>query len=792
MATQVSIDDRASPATSASPLASGADPYRAIHASSKRLSENASDQQALLELIQGYVRLGLRGPARELLCLIPASSRGELAAAISGPSGRAVWGARNELFEWNLAAMQARGILIQPIRESWKEALRSFELYVDINDVPQVRFQIPDGGWQWAPSLAHHIAAAAAAPAPRDHQTQLPGPYLFDGIGQGWHLHHVWRGSRRTFLGYSAAVYVVEPNTAALAAMLHLNDWRDMLADESVFFFIGPEAVAHFEGTLNSDDNLPIPTVLFREPLVANRPQGRAAQVDAAVQRAIDARDQAYDATVQNWSRSADRQTSAYWHDRIQSAWVRRERPLRVLAAVSTHTTFLQHSMRDALCALEQLGCQTRLLSDPRPYEKISIAAHHQAVREFDPDLLLSIDHLRSQSFERIPRAMPQITWDQDNLPNAFSDAAVRAMGPHDVVVGLAHIEAVARGCAAPTRFLASQMPTSERRFSPTRVDRTRIDQFRCDISFVSHASQTPMDFHTEERARMPDDPGRTLLDRIFALCIGRPCQAGSVDGGETRSILRQAEQETRVRVADPAMRERLESWYIWRLCDRIFRHQALEWAADWARRSGRSLRIYGRGWDRHPTLASFSAGNVANDEDLIQVYAGSVLNLQLMPAGFLHQRALDGLACGGFFLSRRTRADVRDARLPRVWREIGNFGYQSADELLAGGQSGLVSRFLEIGESLGYGRSRAACTFEFLRFDRQWDYAEEVFADYPAIAFESASGFEAAAERFLNNVPERRAIADRMRAAVIQRYSYGAKMRQFVQFLADFLSRLS
>lgn len=766
------------------------DPYRAIQAAGKRLQDDQRDVRALIEVVQLYARLGLRGPARELICLAPSALHADLNSATVGPSGRVVWGTRTELFEKNLQALQMRGISVDALRNAWNTERRVFELYVDSRDVQHVRVQIPAGGWQWAPALLNHPAIASAAPPPRDHGIQLPGPYLFDGVGLGLHFQKVWRESRNTFLGYNAAIFVIEPDCAAFAAILHLQDWGELLADESVFVFLGPNAQESFENTLSGDDNIPIPTLLFREPLIADRPAGRSARTDDAVQRIITRRDDAYAKTIEAWSRQPELHSTAYWNERFQSAWVRRERPLRVLAAVSMHTTFLQHAMRDALHAMEQLGCKTRLLSDPRSFEKISLAAHHNAVREFDPDVLLSIDHLRSQTFDRIPRGLPQLTWDQDNLPNAFSDAAVRAMGPHDVVVGLAHIEVVARGCAAPARFLASQMPTSERRFHPDQVDPARLAEFRCDMSFVSHASQTPLDFHAQERARLPSDPARTLLDHLFALCNSRPASAGSIDGGETRSLLRQAENDTGVRVADAAMRERLESWYVWRLCDRLFRHQALEWAADWARRTGRSLRIYGNGWERHPTLAPFAAGNVANNEDLIHVYAGSSINLQLMPAGFLHQRALDGLATGGFFLTRRTRADRRDDRLPRLWAEICDLGFGSIGELLATAPAELQTRFLDVGKSLGYDRSTAACTFEYLRFDRQWDYAEEVFADFASISFDDADTFESGAERFLQNPLERILVAKRMRETVIQRYSYTAKMTQFIHFLTDFLSQ--
>ena len=45
------------------------------------------------------------------------------------------------------------------------------------------------------------------------------------------------------------------------------------------------------------------------------------------------------------------------------------------------------------------------------------------------------------------------------------------------------------------------------------------------------------------------------------------------------------------------------------------------------------------------------------------------------MPAGFVHQRALDGLAAGGFFLSRTAPSDVRGLLLRRLDNRIREFG---------------------------------------------------------------------------------------------------------------------
>ena len=100
-------------------------------------------------------------------------------------------------------------------------------------------------------------------------------------------------------------------------------------------------------------------------------------------------------------------------------------------------------------------------------------------------------------------------------------------------------------------------------------------------------------------------------------------------------------------------------------LIDRVLRHQTLEWAARWATSRSRTLRIYGRGWERHPTLHRFACGELEHGEPLRRLYQASRINLQINAYGSLHQRLLDGLASGGFMLSRYVPADfVREPHL--------------------------------------------------------------------------------------------------------------------------------
>ncbi len=116
---------------------------------------------------------------------------------------------------------------------------------------------------------------------------------------------------------------------------------------------------------------------------------------------------------------------------------------------------------------------------------------------------------------------------------------------------------------------------------------------------------------------------------------------------------------------------------------DRLFRHQTLEWAANWARANGRTLRIYGRGWDKHATLNKFACGEALSGRELRAVYQASKISLQANAYSSLHQRLLDGLASGACVFSRYNPADFVRQPFAKISQTISNVGLKSLSDLL-------------------------------------------------------------------------------------------------------------
>jgi hypothetical protein len=119
------------------------------------------------------------------------------------------------------------------------------------------------------------------------------------------------------------------------------------------------------------------------------------------------------------------------------------------------------------------------------------------------------------------------------------------------------------------------------------------------------------------------------------------------------------------------------------RLYDRIIRHQSLEWTARWARTHGKSFKLFGRGWERHPALSEHAAGEVASGYDLRCLCQASAINLQVNGYGSLHQRLLDALSSGGFVLSRYNPADFGRAAFESVQHMIQNAELRNLDQVI-------------------------------------------------------------------------------------------------------------
>lgn len=751
------------------------------------------DHYVRLMAIREYVKLNLITPAKDLLVtdmannLLPQEFNTINDTLHSIQDTQTPWSNYSQQFEANLDALKTRGYDTILIRDLWRKREKRFQLYLDNNSLIQLRRRDDRGLWFWIPALRNHTKADDNQPLPDDVKAMMPGPYVFEGLGLGGYFKRVYQATIDTFIGFGCALLIVERDASALAALLHLHDWTEILSDPRVMLFTGNDWADQLQNALQDHPDIPIAKQVFTTGPRVPDTQPYAADI---VHQAQAARETKTLQSVESVEQQYAGRDIVYWANRFEQALSGHGDPLRILGMVSIHTTFLQHSMRDARRAFEKLGHSCEIITEKTSYEVVSAITYQNAIRKMKPDLIFVLDHIRPEFGHIIPKNLPILSWDQDQLPHVFVPEKVTGIAPIDFIVGYSKLRCIQLGCNAD-QFLQTQMPTCPEQFGGDPLTDQEIEKYTCDVSFVSHASQTPQAFHQEERSQYQDQTVIRLLNTLYEMLLPALKENNGPHGMLYYTILEKAKQRCGITSINPELNQRLLTWYLWRLGDRIFRHEALQWAADWAQSHGRSLRIYGNGWENHPTLSPFAAGPADNGRELVCIYRASKINLQIMPSGFIHQRALDGLSAGGFFLSRITTNDMRGHLLHRLVQRIDELGISDSHTLLNHNDIELNSLLQEFfGKWFSYVDPNVHDTINGFKIAADMNFPDEVFSQFDQIAFDSAHSFAALADRFINNDSLRSQITDDMRKTVIERFSYPSTMNHFLRSMAGYLRK--
>ncbi|MCC7293351.1 MAG: glycosyltransferase family 1 protein [Phycisphaerales bacterium] len=693
------------------------------------------------------------------------------------------WDSRRRRFKANLALLAKRDPrTARRVETAWVEHHTEFELH----QTPQGEMHVKRTGAVWPPAWLPFLDEHRTQAAPRlalSAQGLLPTPLVFVGLGLGWEFMEGYAKTQKVFLEASSAIYVVEQKPEALAVLLHIHDWREILADARVAWFVGEDAVARFRALLESDTQWPLTDRVYALPLdgpadastvhatitsVAKRRQAKITELQAAIADRYAGRDAAY--WARRFSEAADEAGRAKCE------------PLRILCLTSMHTTFLQYSMRDCIKALDRMGHQTRLIIEPSPYQPLDPVSVLQAQHEFQPDLIFLLSRMRYEMTGLLHPAIPSLTWDQDQLPWVFDPNKKPQLAWNDFLMGFAAASAPRRFNWPAHRCMMCEMAGSADTYLAEPLSESELAPYRCDVSYVSHASATVEDEMRAVESWLPDEKLRLLFREVAPPLIEYWKQGGEfpapimtplIDACEAKGWSWTVEELGRV------------TQVIQRLGDRAFRHVALEWVADWADRTGRTFHIYGNGWERHLRLAQYAKGPTRNGEALRAIYQSSVINLQLMGFGFLHQRALDGLMAGGFFLARRSGSDSHGEvmrKLEALLDEEGAYKWAALETISDSAKRRLIK---DLFQKWGADpRTLNDYTMDVIRAGARKKCALDNFPGFEEIAFSNPTEFKCQADRFLLDGKNRRLLAERMRRAVFEEFSYDSRMRQMPIFI--------
>ena len=578
--------------------------------------------------------------------------------------------------------------------------------------------------------------------------------------------------------GHRAPLYFLTRNWERLWVMLHLQDWQKMLADPRVRLFIGDDAAAQLQESLREDVMCPWPKLSITvEPDLW--PEG--VTLEGIIKRAGVAQNADLDLVQEQLKRFITHTTPQQLATRI-----RKGEPLRILGATSRYTTFLQYSMRDWLAGFDRLGHQTKLLIEEHDHHVPNNLFVAQVCAEFKPDVIIAIDHCR-KTLLGVPDDVPVVMWVQDRLPHIYDTKTGLAQGPRDYVIGYARQELSQRFNYPASRFMPAMVGINDQRFVPRALTAGELERYRCDVSFVSHCVTPAAQIIEAELEKLDKPESRALVDDLFQQLQGIYDAGGFVSTGD---VLMKMINDTLLARRMTCDRSAMLDLFAHRVNNALFRHQAVRWAAH----SGANLHLYGNGWEKHPEFSRFARGVADNQDQLPIIYQASAINLQVTPFGAVHQRLLDGLAAGGFFLLRSVTADDLEVIRKQIWEWCLANQVTSGREMLRKCDDQLTALLFKF-QALGVVDPRADIEYVYAGLDEAAisnfeRTANTMWKESSKVTFSNQAQFTAQIEHFLANPRDRREIATAMRRRVLETHTYKAISARMLTFIADDIER--
>lgn len=682
---------------------------------------------------QALTDLELGGPARELLQL-----RAEFKhdAALAGhretlgtlPNGRVPWPECRTIYERNAAALLRHRPHLRQLIDALPSHLARVQLYRTRGGEHYLARRRPGALREWLGNLSAN-PTTENLPLPAREKSD---PAVVVGLRVGAVIERLLADTENKYLTFSPPLYLVEPDLVRFAAWMHVGDHNPLLDQERVYLFVGDQAAGDLTHQLERDPGLLIPEICVNQ-------SGQASAGDLVTQK------------VKSIAASREREFAELkqaleqrYRDRYEAYWAKRFRkPGPILGLTSRFTTMLQYSMRDTLEALQRAGWDTEMTIESKDHQQVSGIEIARRILERDPVLVVLIDHLRYEA-DCLPRNIPLLSWIQDPMPNLLCPEAGASIGPFDFVCGYYLDRCTAEFGYPPDRFLTTEIPISETIFDAAPPDRAALALYACDISFVSNASE-PIDRYYRSALASYRPEYRPLLEELYrrvrevhARHEGLSLQEGAPN------LARSVAKELGITLSSSQV-DNLTNHFVYRIYDWGRRQQTLEWVATWARRTGRVFKIYGRGWENHPTLASFAAGVVEHGEPLRLANQASRLALQLIPSGFRHQRSYEVLAAGTLPLTRYCEDDFAGLPVDDYMRKL------SAGQVDSGS-----ARF---------------------------------FPQLEHIVFRTPAEFESLAERFLSDEAHRSRVLSGLREIVLREHTYTAVTRRVLDQIQNVLT---
>jgi len=744
--------------------------------------------------VQAYARLGLTDAARRLLKEAPLDPavRQALSAALPAGESRLAWSQFDAQFRRNLDVFEKRTGLSAVLLASWREVRGGLRLYQAGDGNYQVWSNLP---WArgWLPAFQPHDRLCDREALRAQWQGSVIRTLALSGVGLGRVPLDLYQASQQTHLLYSAPLIVIEPSLLAWAVVLHLHDWAQMLADPRVTLCAGAEAMHQLKSELENRERL-VPCVIDpKSRWPGSLPYSELVELAAAAElRRREQQDRQHAALC----RAYESRDQAYWASRFATTdGGAAAKPLTIVAVTSRYTTVLQYSLRDLLAAFERLGHRTFLFHEADEHSHFSPLRLIELMQAEQPDLVITADHLRVGYPRLFPENLPGVCWIQDRLPHLFDVIAGPNVRPLEFVIGYGFPELVTEYGYPAARFMPCQFATNPEQLLDPHETPADLAPYECDVMYAANMTVSP-DEARERLCRRFGEVSRPLAEAAYALLLEAVHAlwfCGDYDYGK---VLRAAEKATGRHVDNASDRGVVVS-DLRNIADLYLRLNTARAAARWAEARGGRLHLYGHGWERWPEFAEYARGFVKHGPELGRAFRAARICLHAGCNPALHQRVLDGLCAGGFFLIREKPSDTDQDVSTAVYRRVQALNpalpYRLRPEELP---EPLATRCRESirrrGDDPAKGILLTRAHLDHARAyveTRHLYRASGLWPNYGRIVFRDGAQLAERIDYFLDHADERRELAGQMRAAVLEHFTHDALARRVLSFLREYLA---
>lgn len=651
-------------------------PWTFVQLANAALGAHPEDDEVRFLLALAYTRLGLRtAAAEELGRLSPDAAAEPGVAALTTvvgqlPQDQVPLAELVAQVSANLEVLARREVSPVDLRHrvnAWK-LIAGTHTYFRARDGNLV-WRTRAGAWKRWGDFAGEAAGFSPPHVanPAEYGGSVPG-YVVEGIDPPHVLRRIYEQTPGTPEGYRPRIDVLQVDELEFLSGLAHADLSEILGDERVRVHAGKEGVQAWVRELEARAQVGVriaaPSVTLSSVGVKVHPAPNAIIEQVGLQQARRYHELTID--VARLYAGRERRTLAEALEKPEG--------VRVLIPTCRYSTFIRHAAADLARSLEDAGHTARILMEPDAHSHLTNVAFLHEIRAFEPDLVVQINYTRRNLGNLAPEGLPWVTWVQDAMSHLFDKAVGESQGATDFLAGNLRDDLFQFFGYARARAMHAPMVASEHKFHAGPITGAQRDRFACDLAFVSHHSQTPEAMHRVKLAEARSarwleraiEELYPLLDELIGCAPGvRPVGQGvgmtGAMGPLTRRLEGLCERVLTSVGQEPSDRNlaQLMSLYAHPMADRMLRHQTIGWADALARERGWSFKLFGRGWERHPTLGARAGGELTHGDDLRACYQAARAHLHVSAHTIVHQRVFECAMSGGVPLCRLQGDDL-------------------------------------------------------------------------------------------------------------------------------------